>query len=314
MADETESLTGTVEQSKVLAWPLMLFLIPHRMPKARTGERYGRLVIQFTEYRTADGRGNRRACAVCKCDCGNSYDVLVKSLLSGKTRSCGCYQRDWTIAKHTTHGMNRHPLYTTWCQMRQRCKNPNDSSYHKYGGRGITVCLRWNSFRTFVSDMGERPTSQHSIDRINNNKGYSPKNCRWATKKEQAHNRRGLRWYSFCGERLIASEWAKRFGITLGTLIEAIDKHGWRVALKNADARHASNRRGKRLIHYRGSAVNTSKLIRRQVIAIKRRFVLDSNARRLASDLADQYCVSVTAICRIRDGLSWGWLEVPNGR
>lgn len=82
------------------------------------------------------------------------------------------------------------PEYNSWAGMRQRCNNPSNKDYGRYGGRGITVCERWNDFVLFLKDMGERPTTKHTIDRVDNDKGYSPKNCRWSTKKEQTHNSR----------------------------------------------------------------------------------------------------------------------------
>jgi len=94
------------------------------------------------------------------------------------------------IGNRTTHGLRQHPLYKTWCNMKQRCNNPNQPKYKNWGGRGIKVCDRWlNSFENFIQDMGERPQGT-SIDRINVNGNYEPNNCRWATIKEQNNNKR----------------------------------------------------------------------------------------------------------------------------
>jgi len=89
-----------------------------------------------------------------------------------------------------THKLTKTPEHRSWMSLRNRCNNPNNDAYSDYGGRGIAVCTEWDSFETFLKDMGNRPTLQHSIDRRNNDKGYSKSNCRWATKQEQANNRR----------------------------------------------------------------------------------------------------------------------------
>jgi hypothetical protein len=157
----------------------------------------------------------------CICDCGNKTVVTSYRLTSGHTRSCGCLQ----IEVRTIHGMSCMPEYNLWYSMVKRCINPNDHAYHNYGGRGITVCDRWlNSFEAFCQDMGPRPSPDHSIERKENDKGYYKNNCKWATKIEQANNRRNNVFYRYNGEQLTIPEISRRTGINKWTLEDRIDK------------------------------------------------------------------------------------------
>jgi len=132
---------------------------------------------------------------LCRCECGNLVIVPGGQLRSGKTRSCGCLNLESLRARKTTHGQSaggsRTRVFRIWLAMRQRCSNPNQPHYARYGGRGIKVCDEWNnSFEAFYRDMGDPPTLHHSIDRIDNEGPYEKANCKWSTPKEQAQNRR----------------------------------------------------------------------------------------------------------------------------
>lgn len=126
-----------------------------------------------------------------------------------------------------SHGMCTTPAYKNWFGMKARCTDPNHTGYPWYGARGITVCQEWrDSFEAFLRDVGERPSRQHTLDRIDNARGYEPGNVRWATRAEQMRNTRANRWLEFNGERLTIQDWAQRLGSTNATLHTRLER-GW---------------------------------------------------------------------------------------
>lgn len=150
------------------------------------------------------------------CDCGKEHLATAGGVKSGSTKSCGCYKLETVKKIHKTHGMFYTREYSSWGRMIQRCTNEKDKKFPLYGGRGITVCERWrNSFEAFYADMGPRPSPDHSIDRIDVNGNYEPGNCRWATKKEQARNRRSNVIISFGGRKIILKVFSDICGISI---------------------------------------------------------------------------------------------------
>lgn len=158
---------------------------------------------------------------LCRCDCGRTAEVPDQCLLRAKaTQSCGCLRDERTAARCRTHGMTNSPTYQSWCSMITRCENQNRRHYASYGGRGILVCERWrHSFEAFLADMGERPKGT-TLDRINNDGNYEPGNCRWATSKQQANNKRKSVRVVVDGTEETIPDLASKNGLSMYTLYQ----------------------------------------------------------------------------------------------
>lgn len=198
-----------------------------------SGQVFGRLVA------TERLGKNKHGCYLwkCLCECGNEVTVNVNSLRTGKTKSCGCLKdecllqgRLGLVKSLTTHGKSKTTEHHIWQNIIYRCHNENSRQYKDYGGRGIKVCQRWlDSFENFLEDMGPRPSLKHTVDRFPDNNGcYCPENCRWATKKEQANNRRDNRPLTFNGITKFLCEWSQELGIHKATIHGRL-RRGWSV-------------------------------------------------------------------------------------
>lgn len=201
-----------------------------RRVEVTKGAKYGQLVLvaEAAPYRTPKGKRVRKA--ACLCACGVSTTVQLQHLLSGHVTSCGCGQRAAASASNTTHGQTKKNVarsaeFMTWRSMRGRCLTVTHKDYKDYGGRGITICERWSCFANFLVDMGLRPRGT-SIDRLDNNLGYGPDNCRWATAIEQASNTRRTVNLTFNGRTCSVAQWARDTGINDMVLYRRV-KAGW---------------------------------------------------------------------------------------
>lgn len=198
--------------------------LPHRV-KDMTGQTFNRWTV--IEY--AGLNKHSVATWLCKCVCGNTGNVIGHALRTGHSKSCGCQRKDAQRSRPGNHGMRGTPTYNVWDKMIGRCHRPSDNNYPSYGQRGIIVCDKWRgSFVNFLADMGEKPHGK-TLDRINNNEGYTPENCRWATHKEQSRNTRRNKLITFQGETHCIAEWAEITGISACNIKQRLAKYNWPV-------------------------------------------------------------------------------------
>lgn len=206
-----------------------------------TGTKYGRAeVISFARN---DKYGN--ALWNCKCDCGKMFVTNGQSLRNGHTKSCGCYHSDRTKERQTIHNMSSKRIYRIWAGMKSRCYNKNNAEYEMYGGRGISICDEWNEFEKFKDWSEEHGYKETlTIDRIDNNEGYSPSNCRWTTRAEQ--NRNTSRTHRIKdGDRILtASQVAYLVGVSR-SVVAAWCRNGEVTTLDEAVARRNAIKNGR---------------------------------------------------------------------
>jgi len=206
------------------------------MPKIMdlTGHRYNMLtVMQYA------GRKNNRTYWQCICDCGNIKDMWAGGLIAGKSKSCGCVRNLKSKERWETHGKSKTRIYKIWKGMKTRCYNKNYPAYPYYGGKGITICNRWNDFELFYVDMGDPPTKKHEIDRIDNTGNYDLTNCRWATPAENSQNQStSKRWVINGIEYLSTGEASKKLGLSVGTV------KNWCDGFKYKDGRFRQPKQG----------------------------------------------------------------------
>jgi hypothetical protein len=206
-----------------------------RKPLVAAGDRFGRwIVLSSVQF-------GSNALWLCRCDCGVEKPVRQLSLRQGMSRSCGCLTRESSSRRFTTHGLSRSHEYGVWRAMLRRCSLTHDPGYADYGGRGIAVCERWQSFANFIADMGSRPSNGHSIERRDNGGNYEPMNCYWATADQQTRNTRRNLVITAFGRTKILMDWARDVGIPYGTLRSRIRKN-WppEIALTKLTSRSAA--------------------------------------------------------------------------
>jgi hypothetical protein len=185
------------------------------------GKKFNHLTI--LKFDTPGLHGRTRF--LCQCDCGNMTTVQWNNIQSNSIKSCGCYH----IQRSTVHGKCGTQVYRCWRNMKERCLNPNNTEYVNYGGRGITIYEPWiHSFEKWYSYVGEPPTAKHTLNRIDNNKGYEPGNVQWATQKEQANNKSTNHLIEFHGTTKTFMQWSEKLSISRLTLSSRL-RRGWSV-------------------------------------------------------------------------------------
>lgn len=195
----------------------------------KQGENWDHCTLRSSEMEKRGGRSVR--IWTCECTCGEVFTKAERHFRAGKLISCGC---QWHYKLGSCDGGSvKHPLFQTWRAMINRCHDPKQKSFDRYGSRGIFVCERWRwgaagraGFQTFLADMGPKPSPKHSIEREDNLSGYEPDNCCWATALEQSRNRRNVPKHTYDGLTMTLPEWGARLGVSRAGLARRL-KEGW---------------------------------------------------------------------------------------
>jgi hypothetical protein len=202
-----------------------------------TGQRFGRLLVLKRDANDSAGS----VCWQCMCDCETLFVTRSNSLQSGRTQSCGCLRQELIAQLNKTHAATNSREYRAWQDMKTRCYNSNRPMYVYYGGRGISVCARWQrSFAAFLLDMGPCPDG-YTLERRENADNYEPDNCRWATSMEQANNTRRNVFLEFDGKRQTVAQWARELGMSPYTLYDRL-RRNWELRDVLSTTKHTGKR------------------------------------------------------------------------
>lgn len=231
---------GTLVHGKTLSCGCLRGYLPRtNKPLGLTGKRFGRLIVLRDAGRTVFPSGNSTRKWECACDCGTKVIILQGALTSGATQSCGCLQRERASQANLQHGHAHTNFEAVWRSMVARCMNPQNTGYKRYGGRAIHICAGWLVFTHFLADMRGTYAPGLSIDRIDNNAGYTcghcddcrghgwKANCRWATQEQQANNTRTNRYITFNGKTQTLAQWGRELGLGAGVLWARLYRYGW---------------------------------------------------------------------------------------
>lgn len=200
--------------------------LPNKFGEDLTGKTFDRLTVLGFAFRDKSTGNGAQWHWWCECQCNEIVIVPKTRLVKGFTRSCGCFRQEMMADKQRTHGKSNTSIYKIWTKIKQRCFNSASVAYRYYGGRGITMCDRWQSFEMFANDMGERPSAKHSVERVDNDGNYCPENCIWALRPIQANNTRSNHRVTYQNRTQNVSQWAVELGCSAKTLYNRLHL-GW---------------------------------------------------------------------------------------